>query len=545
MASNIKMLNDLQEFLEGYKSLVQKGIKKNSSDKNTIFLNGKLSEITQLEIKLKQISSEVTNKIENISTQLNSSSEELLKTGSFQQLLKDAEHISNIMQQLNTPKSVNDARTAHDLIWILHKRMFEVLTPAAINSNSGKSIKVSENIKAVHFSDNKEQLRLAKSCYASCEKVNRKGDITIFDDAITASFNLGVHKCTIEMLQQADGGKGKTLKLQLSDNFLATKNYQGKLKRFFMITQMLKNINPDNTGLNISVNEATGMIEVEYSHIENNDKMISGFKNIISVISNLADLDIALVHSNAVVGKNDAVWNFDTVRQKINSSSIENQNEFKFFVFMAGLEKGPKMGHLHKITSDPVTQKYIKYGYTFHNLTHNNDTVDKLTAELNKIPKNEQEEFIYYGVIANNSSAIQFAEKHYPDLLRDKESVINLVAHNGELFLNDISFNLKQDKDVALAATANNKNVFQTLNQTLKQDRDIAFAAVSRDYKQIKNVDDKFKNDKEFALAAMRQSPDALQYLSDEFKNDEDVIMLSKRPLDDDFDDDDDDDYYY
>ena len=56
-----------------------------------------------------------------------------------------------------------------------------------------------------------------------------------------------------------------------------------------------------------------------------------------------------------------------------------------------------------------------------------------------------------------------------------------------------------------------------------------ALSAVKADSWELENVSDELKADKEVVMAAVKEEGDALQFSSDELKADEEVIALQKQ----------------
>ena len=80
---------------------------------------------------------------------------------------------------------------------------------------------------------------------------------------------------------------------------------------------------------------------------------------------------------------------------------------------------------------------------------------------------------VVLAAVAENSTAIQFADAN---LRGDKEIALAVVKKNG-LALRFVQGNAKCDRDVVLAAVAQNKDAFMLADANLRADEEIAMAA--------------------------------------------------------------------
>ena len=76
------------------------------------------------------------------------------------------------------------------------------------------------------------------------EESGLSGTVVSMDDALIVNLKLGNHMSLVELLENAEGGKGRTLRLKFSDRFRSPdgSNEHGKLKRMWFLVQLLKAI---------------------------------------------------------------------------------------------------------------------------------------------------------------------------------------------------------------------------------------------------------------------------------------------------------------
>jgi len=89
------------------------------------------------------------------------------------------------------------------------------------------------------------------------------------------------------------------------------------------------------------------------------------------------------------------------------------------------------------------------------------------------------------------------------------------------------SGNLKKDREVVLAAVAQNGYVLQSTSGNLKKDREVVLAAVAQNGYALEFASGNLKKDREVVLAAVAQNGHALHYTSEDLKNDREVVMAA------------------
>jgi hypothetical protein len=105
------------------------------------------------------------------------------------------------------------------------------------------------------------------------------------------------------------------------------------------------------------------------------------------------------------------------------------------------------------------------------------------------------------------------------ELKNDREIVMAALKEDSYAFVS-ASEELKNDKEVVLAALKNRGDVMRYISEALKNDREIVIAALKVDASALQYASDELKNDREFLLSIMVFSKDALKYASSQMRKD-------------------------
>jgi len=141
---------------------------------------------------------------------------------------------------------------------------------------------------------------------------------------------------------------------------------------------------------------------------------------------------------------------------------------------------------------------------------------------INPNLKNDKE--IVMAAVAHDGHALRHASE---ELKNDKEIVMAAVAQDGHA-LRHASKELKNDKEIVMAAVAQDGHALEYASKELKNDKEIVMAAVAQDGDALVYASEELKNDKEIVMAAVVQNGDALVYASKELKNDQEIVMAAK-----------------
>lgn len=112
------------------------------------------------------------------------------------------------------------------------------------------------------------------------------------------------------------------------------------------------------------------------------------------------------------------------------------------------------------------------------------------------------------------------------ELKNDKEVAMAAVTHNANA-LKYVSDELKGDKDVVITAVKKDLNTLEFASDKIASSKEIIMVALSSYPMSLENCEENIKNNKEFVMAAVAHNGLALEFASDELKNDDDVVKAA------------------
>ena len=133
--------------------------------------------------------------------------------------------------------------------------------------------------------------------------------------------------------------------------------------------------------------------------------------------------------------------------------------------------------------------------------------------------KNNKE--VVLAAVGQYGYALEFASAA---LKRDRNFVLAAVRQNG-FALRYASAELQGDREVVLAAVEQNGFAFRHASAALKRDRGFVLEAVGQNGYALKCADASLKRDRGVVLAAVGQNVHALEYASDELRGDRDFML--------------------
>ena len=148
-------------------------------------------------------------------------------------------------------------------------------------------------------------------------------------DCTRLLIQLGHHACTIDMLEQAEGGKQRTFRLCYSEALAATKGSRhGKFQRLWFLTQTLSQyrINSGCSAPDIHFNEQAGQVLFEFTHLPDKKDLQRIFMDIMSLLGELINIDIFMSTLN--LDESQVKWNMATIRKRLNNPAFSKINQF-------------------------------------------------------------------------------------------------------------------------------------------------------------------------------------------------------------------------
>ncbi|WP_422133554.1 DUF4116 domain-containing protein [Endozoicomonas sp. ALD040] len=444
----------------------------------------------------------------------------------FRQWLSDCQTLQDRLQKLTRPISVLDISSAHDLVYWLHQQFVLALDSVAEASGQGQITKITDARVLINILPQGALGLLNDKCMSVASKlpITRLRMLNMVDAAFVSA-KLGVHVCTISMLEEAEGGRGRTLRLDISDNFSENgfnTHLQGKLKRFWFLVQTLRcaSIDSDSLPMAISFNKNAWKMTIEYTQVDSKKALQDSFVKLVTVLSGLTDLDMSINKFNR--GENLDEWNFETLVKKsqIGLSDSVNNWIFKHCLIVDVFE------------SRDVRRCYKNYAFV--------DYLDDECKLLHEVAKKTHETLEAFRAWYRSSELRQMLADASKQLKPDdaaritKELLTHMVIEDfhPELTFTLLreDFNLDHDKDLVLFLIEQNPMLFRFVSDAFRDDFDIANSAIRSRGRLLKYASDRFKKDKSLVMHAISDPGGiSLEYASTDLKNDPEVVMAATR----------------
>ncbi|MDP0562886.1 MAG: DUF4116 domain-containing protein [Candidatus Endonucleobacter sp. (ex Gigantidas childressi)] len=494
--------------------------------------------------KLVNIQQQVTEGCKRVIAPLQSEHSEK-NPGNYRSWLNATRDLKETLQLLGSPTDAESIESYHDAILFIHKRFVEALPAVAIASGMGTIIKHGENDLQtfVSFLKSDDSSLLNEACQNSLQGFNCKTTVLNLPTAVRVSAELGVHACEVEMFEQAEAGKGRKLRLVLSDNLDDDCRINGKLKRFLFQVQLLQHaMSMDKEQVSVSFNETAGKLTIEYSPIRTREEMQDGFAGMCNLASSMLDVDIAL---NAAHTDNEL--SLDEFSKKLEDSGNNKRFLINSLLHLANTEyvnKLPPLGDPYPsiiqmgrvLGAEKVTLTKADFmqwidDTTAHSGTDNLESFKEALIEgcvayflesTLQIVGNDDKKFVLAAVKQNGSNLKHASE----NLQNDSEVVLAAVKKKGE-FLQYAGKDTKNDKELVLVAVSHNFMALNYANADLQNDKDVVLAAAKQNGWTLKDTSKDLQNDKDVALAAVKQNGLMLEYASKDLQNDKDVVMAA------------------
>ncbi|WP_257287590.1 MULTISPECIES: DUF4116 domain-containing protein, partial [unclassified Endozoicomonas] len=447
-------------------------------------------------------------------------------------------------------------RSVHELIFALHKRFVEALAPVTLASDQGR-ISTEKNITYVDCTTPGEQAPLLRlSDKASMKELGLSGTVISMDKAVIVNLKLGCHVGLIELLEHAEGGKGRTLRLTFSDNFDVTDyDKSGKFRRMWFLAQLLKEIGLDkNAGsMKLSCNAVAGKMTIECPRMKLRQTMQHAFEKLIIVLRAMYNLDLDLNSRPIFEG---GQWDFNILAQRINRNVATEAERFAFQHCL--FVKSHLNGSVWHITSGccRFLSKYYQqfaYGARLLSLSRQSTLLRENPGELlserlmsDEISEDIRRELLHHFLLINPTSATRLVEQVYDlenqcfvinpsycyrlefyvppgkPLGDHKEKVRNCLLKHG---LQYASQRVRNDKVFVLPAISEHPAELRYLSEELRNDVDVVKAAVAEYPKALCHASERIRSDKNIIESLMAVNVDTLRYANNTLLNDREYML--------------------
>ncbi|WP_257252964.1 DUF4116 domain-containing protein, partial [Endozoicomonas sp. SESOKO3] len=345
------------------------------------------------------------------------------------------------------------------------------------------------------------------------------------------------------------GGKGRTLRLDISDNFSQdnkNEDLQGKLKRFWFLVQTLRcaSIDRNSRPMAISFNQSAGKMTIEYTQVDSTSESQEAFVKLVTILSGLASMDVSLNKFNR--SKNTNKWHFETLVKKSQNGLDEPINNWIF---------------KHCLVLDAITTRFMPqefhYDYTFLDYLDGKyklffEMAEKAYYQLMRarIPDRDAElrqiltamtkhlqpnvaARITNELLAHMAIETGFLEVFIPilreefDLDHDRERVLFLVQQNPRIF-SYIADRFNDDKEIVKSAVEQQGNLLSYASNRLKNDLDVVLSAIRNYSPALSLAGPMVKNDEALLKRLIEENPYAHYFVSlatESLKNDKDFVL--------------------
>ena len=565
-------LQDLQSLVEGYERFLE--LHRAGEVTKEYYLDEMkdlLREIPCLKELLTNIKSDVSDQAKKIIDPMITQQELPEQQIDYEQWLNDGETIITELQQLFSPGAVDEIRTAHDLVFYIHKRFIAALEPVA--SLSGQGVAERKDITAIsNFVSDKSKSLLTKPII---EALNMAGRSVVLNlpTACIANLELGSHACTIAMFEHSESGKGRKLQLTFSDRMV--NGVQGKLKRFWYLTHAirLKMTDKEVQNMTTKFNHTTNALTIELRHIESTAAMNEGFLSLVKLMSMLQDIDLDFADVN-ILGRPE-MWEWDhTILEKMIRESQDDpeKNDFTFKLCLSLQGIRPSLLDKYPHTKSEFSlehQIFLSARHSFYQdfqdvefdseqelMNRYDQWLTNITAPLQHDAERVKKELAIIMLTTFNGyrkNLYTFVKQKYPDEFKNNDLLKKLCCCSFGLFSvmpealrNDKSFatdpimshvsafrhagkDIKNDKSIVLAMLERYPNNLRIVNSTLKEDREVVLAAVKQSGSALDYAGESLKNDYEVVMTAIRNCAEAIGYASDKLKEDKEFILEAAR----------------
>ena len=540
-------LQDLQYLVEGYEHFLELHRADEVTKEHYLKeMKDFLEEIPHLKELLTSIKSDVSDRAKRIIDPMITQQELPEQSIDYEQWLIESSALMSKLQVLSSPRAGVSIRSAHDLVFYIHKQFIAALEPVA--SLSGQGVVERKGITTIsNFVSGKSKSLLTKPIIKALDMAGRSVVLNL-PTACIANVKLGKHACTIAMFEHSESGKGRKLQLTFSDDMLSAA--QGKLKRFWYLAHAIRLKMTDKEVQNMTTrfNHTTNALTIELRHMESTAAMNKGFLSLVKLMSVLKDIDLEFSDLNIFGRPEMWEWDHTIVEKMIRESQDDpekNDFTFKLCLSIQGLsyDWSNNVLHIeseysleHQIFLRAIHSIYKKFGNV--KWESEQDLVDQydqwftnITAPLQYDAERVKKELAFIMLITcagYRKNLYTFVKQKYPNELANKDYLKKLCCCSFELFA-ILPPALKNDKSFATDPIMSHESAFHFAGEDIKDDKPFVIDMLQRYPYNLRYVSSTLKEDRDVVLAAVKQSGSALQYAGESPRNDYEVVMTAIR----------------
>ncbi|MDD7804220.1 MAG: DUF4116 domain-containing protein, partial [Endozoicomonas sp. (ex Botrylloides leachii)] len=495
------------------------------------------NELTVFKTKLIELTTVVKKQTAKITSAFQPSTG-ILETNRYETWLAQCQQLRSILQDLNQPKAASAINSLHDLIFFIHRRFVDGLPVVAEQSGQGRTVGFEHRDlssiegKWTQFVKDGEYGLLNADIGSALSTFDGEVTIVNLSTAFRLNARLGNHICEAAMFEQAEGGKGRKIKLSFSDEF-TTGHTTGKLKRCFFLVGALLAGGMDKTCMTLYFNQAARKLSLEYAPIASREEMQRFYALCLSVLGGMRNFDM-----NWTLGTNK-VWGFESLETRLKQSQWDIDS-FMDLLFSIDYADKPFYTRFNEV--------YKRLFELVNSITAVQPAKKDLLLDAYKTlsGKDQQREFKTFIKIM----AMKWPEKIFPLLM--PHSQLMALLNQDDIPIKYIG-KTDNPQHVTSALSRGEANVFDHVSEKLMDNREFILAQVKQHPKAMKahiqswsrwhqdknlmkeaflhgacewyHLDANWRNDKQFILSVIPSQKLWPYDLSDKLLEDRSVIL--------------------
>ena len=508
-----------QAMLDGYQTFLQL-----AGDSRADELKLSRDELAVVIPRFETLKQKIKSGLDSVALPMKAGEEAQVSPGMFRQWIEDCHQLRRYLHEFCPLWMAINVRSVHDLVYLVHRGFVRVLAPVTLASGQGKISRSSEKYITYFDYTSPEQGAglLSPSCKTAIEKLNCKATVASMDDALIVNLELGNHQSIIELLDCAEGVKGRTLRLTFSDLFSTPdgSDSPGALKRMWFLVQLLRAIELGENvgGMTQSCNAEAGNITVELPQMKSRQAMHEAFEKLVPVLSELRDADHNLRDTSLF---EDDQWSFNLLAQRLGSDFSEaDRLAFEQCLFsLAYGDEDFRTFYYYKLL-DKHFQQFIDYVGQLSKA--GNNPREMLMSE--EICEETKHKLLHHLFIFKPGIATPIFEHMYR-YLQNQYFVIKSFWSNRPKFLIEPGRALSEDKEEVKSVLL--EHGLRYASQQVRNDKDVVLPTIEARPDDLLYASEELKNDKDVVLAAVKKQGYLLQYAGLKPQDDVEVVKAA------------------
>uniref|UniRef100_UPI0021480FF7 DUF4116 domain-containing protein n=1 Tax=Endozoicomonas sp. ONNA1 TaxID=2828740 RepID=UPI0021480FF7 len=518
-----RLIHGAEVLLKGYRAFLLL-----AGDNSPPKVERLLIELPQLEYRFETLKRTIRSGLKSIILPMQAAEGGQLSRRMFRPWVADCHQMQSCLQALN-PVEAEKVKSVHELIFVLHKSFVEALAQVALASAQGRVFTKNKITYVDCTTPGEKATLLSSSGKASMEELKLSGTVICMNEAVIVNLKLGVHVGLIELLEHAEGGKGRTLRLTFSDNFdLTYGDKPGKFRRMWFLAQLLKEIGLDkNAGsMKLGCNAVAGKMTVECPRMKSPQTMHDAFEKLIIVLRAMSDLDCDLDGTPIFEGGR---WDFNLLAQSLNRDIATEADRFAFqhCLFVKSFLSGTRglidpCWRFLKEHHQQFAHHARRLGVCKRSVFLKEKPEDSLWEMLmsDEISEGSRRELLHHFLLLDPKSAISVVEQFYD--LGNQCFVINPSYRYGLEFYAPPSPPLGDHKEKVMNTLR--KHGLKYASSRVRNDKDFVLPTISEHPGELPYLSDDLRNDIDVIKAAVAKSPKALCYAAERIRSDKNLI---------------------